>query len=132
MPTDQRDTPAAYPSAENTPTRSIVDTGEEHVTQMAVSPPPTERTQIEEPDHTDMTEYTSQERMPFVPPMHSTPPSGEAALPVASRTTGSYSSTDESSSTADEVIYIRTQKPVQESDTSDEEGQKPSAFVKTA
>ena len=128
MPKEQLDTPAEYPSAENTPSRSVADTDEEHA-MMAMSPPRVERTPIDEPDQMDMTEYTSQERMPFAPSRHSTSPSGEVALPIDSCTTGSYPSTEESS-TEDEVIYIRTQKPVQESDTSEDEGQKPSALVK--
>ena len=70
--------------------------------------------------------------MPFVPPRHtsSTSPSGAAALPLGSRTTDLSSSTD--TSTEDEVVYLRTQKPVQEEkdwDTSDEEGHKPRAVA---
>ena len=87
-----------------------------------------ESTQVYDPDQTDMTKHTSHEYMPFVPPTHSTSPSGVATLPIDSRTTGSYSSTD--TSTEDGVVYIRNQKPVQDSDTSDDEGQKPSALVK--
>jgi hypothetical protein len=128
MPEEQLNTPAEHPSTENTPSWPVIDTGEEHA-MMAVSPPRTGNTQAYEPDQTDMTEHTSHERMPFVPPRHCTSPSGAATLPPESHSTGSYSSSD-SSSTEDEVIYIGTQKPVQESDTSDDEGQKPSALVK--
>ena len=128
MSEEQLDTPAEYPSAETTPSRPVAETSEAHDTT-AVSPPRMESTQVYEPDQTDMTEHTSHERMPFVPPRHSTSPSGTAALSIDSRTTGSYSLTD--TSMKDEVVYIRTQKPVQDSGTSDDKkGQNPSVLVK--
>ena len=79
-------------------------------------------------------QHTSQEHsMPFVPPRQSTSPSGAAALPLGSCATDSSSATD--TTTEDEVVYIRTQKPVPEEhewDTSDEEGHKPSAVIKSS
>ena len=93
-----------------------------HTVQL-MPPQGTESLPGSEPDPTAMTEHTSPEHMPFVPPRHSTLPSGAAALPLGSRSTDSSSSTD--TSTEDKVVYLRTQKPVQEEkywDTSDEEG----------
>ena len=126
MSEEQLETPRASPRSNDMHTGQD-DTNDANPTAVQrMSFHDTASLQGSEPDPNDMTEHTSPEHVQFVPPRHSTSPSGAAAIPLGSRTMDSSSSTD--TSTEDEVVYLRTQKPVQDEkdfDTSDEEGQSP-------
>ena len=124
---EQLETPRASPSSADIHPRPK-DTEDIPPTVQLHPSPGVESIQEYAPDPTAQTEHTSPEQMPFVPPRHSTSPSGAAAYPVGSRTTDSSSTTD--TSTEDEVVYLRTQKPVPEDkdwDTSEDEGHNPDA-----